>query len=209
MTTTQTKPARNGRRTRDTILDAAARLILVRGYSATSIDDVLRESAVGKGNFYYYFRSKEDLGYAILDRVIRSFIDRTLEPCFSEPDRNRMSQIRCFLDNLVEIQRERGCVGGCPMGNLASELSDVHEGFRGRLAEVFTQWRSRLTASLTEGQMRGEVGRACDPAAVAQFLMASLEGAILMTKVTKDIGVMELCVKELKQYLLLYGGDEQ
>jgi TetR/AcrR family transcriptional repressor of nem operon len=209
MASTQTKAARSGRGTRDTILDAASRLIFVKGYSATSVDDVLRESAVGKGNFYYYFKSKEDLVYAILDRAVRTFVDRTLEPCFSDPGVSRLAQIRCFLDYLVEIQRRGECIGGCMMGNLASELSDVHEGFRARLAEVFAHWRTRLTTALAEGQERGEVSARCAPAAAAQFLVASLEGAILMTKLTKDIHVMEQCVTELTEYLSLYRGVER
>src|SRR5438132_10678158 len=114
--TTATKSLK-GAATRDQILDAAARLIHLQGYHCTSVDDVLRESAVGKGNFYYYFKSKEDLGYAIIDRVVRSFVERTLDPCFSDPDANRLSQIRCFLDRFLQAQRDCNCVGGCPMGN--------------------------------------------------------------------------------------------
>jgi TetR/AcrR family transcriptional regulator, transcriptional repressor for nem operon len=195
---------REGRPTRDAIIEAATRLMAVKGYTSTSVDDVLRESAVGKGNFYYYFKSKEDLGYAILDRVIEVFVERTLDPCFSDPEGNRIGQIHCFLDHVLEAQRKRNCVGGCPMGNLASELSDLHEGFRARLALVFRLWRERLTEALAEGQGRGEVSPQCAPAPVAQFLVAALEGAILMTKVTKEIGVMEECVSELKRYLSLY-----
>ena len=202
--TTETKTSKDGRHTKDGIVDAAARIIHVKGYNRTSVDDVLRESAVGKGNFYYYFKSKEDLGYAIIDRVVRSFVERTLDPCFSDPDANRLSQIRCFLDRFLQAQRDCNCVGGCPMGNLASELSDVHEGFRARLAEIFTLWRARLTQALSEGRARDEVSPGCVPAAAAQFLVASLEGAILMTKLSKDIGVMEQCMAELKRYLSLY-----
>jgi TetR/AcrR family transcriptional repressor of nem operon len=176
----------------------------VRGYQNTSLDDVLRESGVGKGNFYYHFRSKEDLGYAILDQLVAGFLERTLEPCFAAPDVARLSQIRCFLDRVLEAQRQRNCVGGCAMGNLASELSDVHEGFRARLASVFTAWKGRLTVALVEAQARGEVVATCRPDSVAHFLVAGMEGAILLSKVSKDIGVMEQCVAELKYYLTLY-----
>jgi hypothetical protein len=85
----------------------------------------------------------------------------------------------------------------------------VHEGFRARLAEVFAHWRTRLTTALAEGQERGEVSARCAPATAAQFLVASLEGAILMTKLTKDIHVMEQCVTELTEYLSLYRGAER
>lgn len=203
-TATEGSRSRSGRTTREAILAAATRLIHVHGYNQTSLDDVLRESGVGKGNFYYHFKSKEDLGYAILDQVVASFLERTLEPCFSDPDGRPLAQIRCFLDRVLEAQRERNCVGGCPLGNLAAELSDVHEGFRTRLARVFAAWRERLTQALREARRHGEVGDDCRPEAVADFLVAGLEGAILLTKVTKDIAVMEQCVAEMKRYLSLY-----
>ena len=202
---TQITPATSTRRqTREAILDAATGLMHLKGYQATTLDDVLRESGVGKGNFYYYFKSKEDLGYAILDQVIASFLERTLDPCFSDPTGPRVAQVRCFLDRVLAAQRERNCVGGCALGNLASELSDVHEGFRARLTGVFSAWRERLTGALQEAQASGSVRPECRPEAVAQFLVASLEGAILMTKLSKDIAVMERCVEELKRYLTLY-----
>jgi TetR/AcrR family transcriptional repressor of nem operon len=193
-----------GAATKDQILNAAARLIHLRGYHCTSLDEVLRESGVGKGNFYYYFKSKEDLGYAIIDRVVRGFLERTLEPTFADISADPIAQIHGFLDQILENQRKRNCVGGCPMGNLASELSDVHEGFRQRLAEIFAQWRMKVGEALTRGQERGRLRKDFDAAGAAQFLVAALEGAILMTKVTKDISVMEKCVVELKSHLTLY-----
>ena len=201
---TQTTRMRDGRQTREAILEAATELMHLRGYQATTLDDVLRESGVGKGNFYYHFKSKEDLGYAILDQVISAFLERTLDPCFSETSTPRLTQIRCFLDRVLAAQRERNCVGGCALGNLAAELSDVHEGFRERLSGVFKAWRERLTGALEQAQAAGSVRADCRPDAVAQFLVASLEGAILVSKLTKDITVMERCVEELKRYLTLY-----
>ncbi len=195
---------RDGKSTREAVVKAATKLMHVQGYQNTSLDDVLRESGVSKGNFYYHFRSKEDLGYAILDRLVAVFLERTLEPCFSGADTPPLVQIRCFLDLVLEAQRQRKCVGGCAMGNLASELSDVHEGFRARLASVFTAWRARLTVALREAQERGEVVAACEPESVGHFLVAGLEGAMLLSKVSKDITVMEQCVIELKRYLTLY-----
>ena len=144
-----------GAATRDQILDAASRLIYLRGYHCTSLDDVLRESGVGKGNFYYYFRSKEELGFAIIDRLVLGFAERTLEPAFADAHADPVAQIHDFLDRLLENQRQRKCVGGCPMGNLASELSDVHEGFRQRLAGIFLRWRARLTEALDTGPGHG------------------------------------------------------
>lgn len=200
---TETKSAR-GAATRDQILDAATRLIHLQGFHCTSLDDVLGESGVGKGNFYYHFKSKEELGYAIIDRLIRGFVDRTLEPAFADSDRDPVMQIHGFLDRVLDNLRQRDCVGGCPLGNLASELSDVHEGFRKRLAEIFVQWRATLAGSLRRGQASGRLRADCNPDGAAHFIVAALEGAILMSKMTKDIAVMEQCVDELKRHLTLY-----
>jgi len=193
-----------GAATRDQILAAATQLIHLQGYHCTSLDDVLRESGVGKGNFYYYFKSKEELGFAIMDRVFEAFIERTLRPIFADREGDPIAQIHALLDRVLSHQRQQNCAGGCAMGNLASELSDVHEGFRQRLADIFVQWRARLAEALGRGQACGRVREDCQPAAVAQFLVASLEGAILMAKVMKDISVMETCVDELKRHVTQY-----
>src|SRR5581483_10924935 len=202
-TQTATKP-KEGRATREVVIEAATRLIHLKGYQNTTLDDVLTASGVGKGNFYHYFRSKEDLGFAILDRVIESFISRGIDPCFADAEGRRVDQVRCFLGRVRDALRERNCVGGCLFGNLAAELADVHEGFRARLAGLFGLWNGRLTQVLADAQARGEVTAACRPDAVAHFLVASLEGAMLLTKLTKDITVMDRCVEEMNRYLTGY-----
>jgi TetR/AcrR family transcriptional repressor of nem operon len=193
-----------GAATRDQILDAASRLILLRGYHCTSLDDVLKESGVGKGNFYYYFKSKEDLGYAIIARVVKAFVEHVLEPAFADAQDHAVDQIDRFLDLVVEDHRQRKGVGGCPMGNLASELSDVHEGFRQRFAGIFGLWEERMARALERGQATGDLRQDFDPAAAAQFVAAALEGAILMTKVTRDMSVLDNCAAELRRHLTLY-----
>lgn len=196
--------SQKGAATRDQILNAASRLIHVQGYQSTSLDDVLRESGVGKGNFYYYFKSKEELGYAIIDRITQTFIERGLGPAFADVEADPVTQLHAFFERVVEAQRQRNCVGGCAMGNLASELSDVHEGFRQRLAAVFEAYRSHLAEVFRRGQRSGRLRADADASRVAQFLVAGLEGAILLGKVTRDITVMERCVEELREHLALY-----
>jgi len=189
---------------KEQILEVATRLMALRGYHRTSLDDVLRESGSGKGNFYHYFRSKEDLGYAILDRLLERFQARTLAPIFEDSGRDPLSQVEAFLDEILATQRARNCIGGCPMGNLATELADAHEGFRQRLAGGFDRWRQCLTASLMRAQAVGALDAAVDSEALARFLVAGIEGAILLTKVQKDIQVMEHCIAEMRRHLSLY-----
>jgi TetR/AcrR family transcriptional regulator, transcriptional repressor for nem operon len=193
---------------KEQILEVATRQMAVRGYHRTSLDDVLRESGTGKGNFYHYFRSKEDLGYAILDRLLERFETRTLAPIFGDGTRDPIGQVEAYLGEILANQRARNCVGGCPLGNLATELADAHEGFRQRLAEGFERWRAYLAAALARAQALGTLAPEVDPTALARFLVAGIEGAILLTRVQKDIRVMEHCVAELRRHLALYRRPE-
>jgi len=206
VTETKTQPetkSQKGAATRDQILNAASRLIHVQGYQSTSLDDVLRESGVGKGNFYYYFKSKEDLGYAIIDRIRRAFVERGLGPAFGDTDADPVGQLHGFFDRVLDSQRQRNCVGGCAIGNLACELSDVHEGFRQQLAGIFDVYRDHVAEAIRRGQQSGRLRPDADAVRVAQFLVGALEGAILLGKVTRDITVIERCVEELKVHLAL------
>lgn len=190
--------------TREVLIDTASRLICLHGYTNTSLDDILRESKVGKGNFYHYFKSKEALGYAIIDRIVLKFSEEVLAPMFTSSTLPPLERVERFLDHVVETQRQSRCVGGCPMGNLAVELSDVHEGFRQRLAQVFRLWRESVHAALREAREEGSLNHSVNPESLAHFFVASLEGAILLTKVTKDIAVMEQCARELRRHLDFY-----
>src|SRR2546428_13702194 len=99
--TAENGKVREGRSTREAILKAASRLIHVHGYNHTSLDDVLRESGVGKGNFYYYLKSKEDLGYAILDQLIGWLLELLLRVCLQDTQGRALAQIPCLLGRHV------------------------------------------------------------------------------------------------------------
>jgi TetR/AcrR family transcriptional repressor of nem operon len=192
---------------KEQILEVATRLVAAQGYHRTALDDVLRESGTGKGNFYHYFRSKEDLGYAILDRLLERLEARTLGPIFRSGHEAPLAQIEAFLDALLAAQRARNCMGGCPLGNLAAELADAHEGFRRRLAQGFERWRECLGGALARAQAAGTLAPDVEPDGLARFLVAGIEGAILLAKVQKDIRIMEGCVTELRRHLALYRRD--
>jgi TetR/AcrR family transcriptional repressor of nem operon len=190
-------------RTKEHIVEVASRLMHLRGFNHTSIDDVLKESGVGKGNFYYYFKSKEELGYAIIENNLKRFSELVLKRAFAN-QREGLRQIDKFLDIILELHRERKCAGGCPMGNMAMEMSDIHEGFRRRFQAVFEGWRLQVAGVLQRAKLSGRLRDDTDPTALAQFIIAGVEGGILLTKVKKDITVLENCFNELKQHIRMY-----
>jgi TetR/AcrR family transcriptional repressor of nem operon len=189
--------------TKEQIVDAASRLVHVRGFNNTSVDEILRESGVGKGNFYYYFRSKEELGFAILDRGLERISTELIEKQFN-PEKDPWQQILDFLDSLVERARQRACTGGCLLGNLAVEMSDIHEEFRRRLNRAFERLRSRLEVTLTQAKAQGTLRSEADIPRLAHFIVAGFEGAFMMGKLHKDADIMAGVVEELKGHLAQY-----
>jgi TetR/AcrR family transcriptional repressor of nem operon len=186
--------------TKEQILDAASRLIHVRGFNNTSVDEILKESGVGKGNFYYYFKSKEELGFAILERSLERISTELLDKSFS-PEKDPWHQIVDFLDSQVDRVRERGCTGGCILGNLALELSDIHEEFRRRLSEAFNRLRARMEATLNQAKGQGTLRFDTDIPRLAHFIVAGFEGAHMMGKLHKNVDIMAGVVEELKGHL--------
>ena len=189
--------------TRENILEAASRLIHIRGFHNTSIDDILRESGVGKGNFYYYFKSKDELGYATLDRSLERIREDVLEETF-RPERNPWEQLHAFLEALVKRAAQTGCKGGCPLGNLALEMSDVHEEFRHRLTQAFEQVQARLEEALERARIEGSLKPDADIPRLARFILAGFEGAILLGKLYKDPEIMAEVIGELQGHLAHY-----
>ena len=188
---------------KDHIIEVASGLINLRGFNNTSVDAVLQASGVKKGSFYYYFKSKEDLGYAIIESHMRRFSEHVLGKAFSS-NKDALMELEDFLDIILELHRQRNCSGGCLMGNMAMEMSDIHEGFRRRFQEVFEDWRIRVAGVLQKAKISGQFNDHMDSTRLAQFVIAGVEGGLLLSKVKKDIKVLENCFKELKTHIRLY-----
>ena len=189
--------------TREQILDATGRLIHLRGFHNTSVDDILRESGVGKGNLYYYFKSKDDLGFAALDRTLERIRKEVLETVFA-PGGDPWKQLDAFLDYPVERARREGCAGGCPLGNLVLEMSDIHEGFRMRLSQAFGQLRSAIEETLGRARAQGTLRIGADTLRLDHFIIAGLEGAFMLGKLHRDVELMTSVIEELKAHLAQY-----
>lgn len=187
------------------ILDAASQLIAEHGYAQTSVDDVIRQSGLsGKSHFYHYFKSKEELGYEVLNRQFERFAERGLA-ILREPMIDPLDRLALFIDSLVASQAERGWRGGSTFGSLASELADAHEGFRSRIETVFERWASQIQSLLWEARPR--MVEEVDTARMARFIIATLEGAVLMSRVKRDGAVMLGIAEDLKKYVMMHVRD--
>jgi len=187
------------RRTR--ILEAAARVMGERGYRATSVDDVIEAAGLaGKSHFYHYFDSKQELGYAVLEHQFGRFADRGLA-ILREPMIDPLDRLHLFIDSLVALQVADGGRTGSPFGRLAAELASGDEGFRERLAAVFARWADAVRLLLDE---LGEALRpGVDTRRMSRFVVATLEGGLMLARVSRDVGMLAGIAADLKRYVAL------
>lgn len=167
------------------IIDVGTELISVNGYNATGIDAVLRQAGIPKGSFYYYFRSKEDFGLAIIDQFAIHY-DEKLRSFFDDSSVSPLSRMRNYFEHSLGHMTENQFSKGCLIGNLGQELADQNERFRERLDIIFHSWNQHFSSCIAEAQEAGELSGHLDPDAVADFILAGWEGAILRSKVMKS-----------------------
>ncbi len=186
--------------TRDQIITRGAALIHSQGFNATGLQQVLDGAGVPKGSFYFYFKSKEEFGLAIIDRfadVIGALFSRALDV----PGVPALERLGRLLDTYERIFVKSGFTLGCPIGNLSLEMADSSERFRARLQEVIGSLIARIESCLAEAKSAGALSPSCDTAESAHLLFQGLEGAILQMKVTKSVEPLRLFRKYISIYL--------
>ncbi len=199
--TPSTLPAtRKGEETRDRILAAATELIHKRGFKETGLSDILAASGVPKGSFYFYFKSKEDLGRELLVRYrmgAREYLEREAFP----PTGEVIPQFVEFFALSARSQAEGGCEAGCLLGNLAAEVTNIHEDLRVEVVRCFLDLREVFADALERGQHTGELATDFEPGAAAEFLMSVLEGSILLAKARREPAAFDGVRASLSRYL--------
>lgn len=190
---------------RTQIVEAATAVMRRQGFSDTSIDEVIRESGLcGKGHFYHYFKSKEELGYAVLKLQFESFTERGLV-ALRDPTHEPIERLTHFIDAVISAQG--GCPAGTPCGALATEMASQHEGFRQLVDALFQRWADQIEAVLWEARPR--LSDDVDTARLARFIVATLEGAWFMSRVKGDAASAAGIATELKRSVRSYARERE
>jgi AcrR family transcriptional regulator len=189
---------RDPQRTRERLLQAAFQEVYRSGFRGTDLETILHTAGVTKGALYHHFDSKEALGYALVDEVILGLIREK----WFRPLQNSENPI----DALIGVVRSTSLLPehircGCPLNNLAQEMSPLDEGFRKRLAKIFREWHDGIAAALREGQKRGLVRSDVDPDETAIFLIAANEGCWSLAKNSQDARVLKSGIRSMVRYL--------
>ncbi len=194
---------RRDSRSRQRIFEAATTLFHQSGYNGTSLDDILDASGVCRSNFYYHFKSKEDLAMEVLRQQADLFESRCIAGILENSSVSARARLERLFEAVAAGQRAEAYRCGCPFGNLAAELAGIHPEFRRRLSEFFGRWEESVNRCLQDGVSRGEFRSGLDTRALATALVSQIEGAILLTKTHRHEGPIEAGIMTM---LTLLGG---
>src|SRR5579862_9873176 len=155
-------------------------------------------AGVTKGALYYHFKSKEALGYAVVEEIIAPDVHGK----WVRPLQGVKDPIDALIGAVQQIPvRPEDVRGGCQLNNLAQEMSPLDAGFRKRLAAIFDAWREAVARTLREGQTQGSVRSDVEPADAAGLLIAMVEGYASLAKNSQDPKVMKAGIRNIVDWL--------
>jgi TetR/AcrR family transcriptional repressor of nem operon len=170
--------------TRDQIFDAALKLLLERGFNASSVQDITVEAGVPKGSFYNHFESKE----ALAAEIVSDYASRrsTLREILSDDSLPALERLRGYFTALNQRLIDRGFQHGCMIGNMTAELSEQSPVIREQLLRIYGNWSTALEYAIAAGQQDGSIPEQLSPKTLAGFLLNAWEGATLRVRVERN-----------------------
>src|ERR1043166_5218251 len=176
---------------KERLMDAVLELIWTGSYGSTTIDQICDKAGVKKGSFYYFFESKADLAVAALDDGFKEK-RRELDAMFS-PTIPPLERIRNYCEfaykTQAEIKKQCGCVLGCPLFTLGSEVSTQEQKLRSRIEEILEQHGKYFESAVRDAHSAGLV-HAPDAAAKARMIRAYYEGLLTQARIQNDVEVL-------------------
>jgi len=179
-----------GRASRERIVERAADLFAERGIAGTSVDEVLAAAKAGKGQFYHYFRNRDELAAAAVGYRCAQVVDGLTDAL---GDVSSLAGLEQALAGFIAGFEQAG-LPGCPIGTLAAEVAGRNEAARLQAAAGFDAWERLLADALERMRQRGELRADAAPAVLATGLLASIEGGMVLSQARKDVASLRIAV---------------
>ncbi|MCA0003764.1 MULTISPECIES: TetR/AcrR family transcriptional regulator [unclassified Mesorhizobium] len=182
---------------RNRVLDAAQESFQVRGYHASSLGDLMAAAGVSGGALHHHFRTKKALALAVIEERVAAAVEET----WMAPLRAAASAregVRAAFEAVAAELEQQGFVRGCPLNNLAHELSLADAELRAALAGIFAGWRQAIADKVRADQQAGRE-QDTDPQRFAALAVAAYSGAMSMAKTAQDAGMLRDCLAGLEQ----------
>ncbi len=190
---------RKGEIARRRIVERSAGVFNTKGYFGSSMNDLVRETGFEKGGIYNHFAGKEELALEAFDYAAALMRERLRLAL--EGREGVLERLFAIVDELGGLVEDPPVAGGCPILNTAVESDDAHPALKARAAEAATDWLRLIGSLIKEGISSGELEPGTDPRATASVVVATLEGALMLSKLHDDPAHMQRAVDHLKRHL--------
>jgi TetR/AcrR family transcriptional repressor of nem operon len=181
---------------KDKILEAALRLLLSRGYAATTVDEICEAAGVSKGSFYHFFGTKEELGLAVLDQ----FSARNARLVDEGPYRDAADPMKRALelvDHLIATASEMWG-SGCLLGTFALDLAETNPTIRKAVAEKFEGVAEGLADGMAPLATQGQDPAGLSPRDLAEHFIVVVEGALILAKAHQDWSYVDRALERFR-----------
>lgn len=183
-------------------LETAQKIISRKGYSAVGLNEILMAADVPKGSFYYYFKSKDAFGEAMLQNYFEEYL-ATMDTIFSTANQTMAQRLLSYWEHWLDSQETFDCQGKCLAVKLAAEVADLSEAMRLALKYGTTEIINRLADVIDGGMADGSLSIETDANSLAQTLYQMWLGASLMAKITRSIDPMNNAMVATRKILHL------
>ena len=185
---------------RKKVLDVAEVAFQARGYHASSLGDLMAAAGVSGGALHHHFPTKKALALAVIDERVAAAVEQTwIMPVLAAS--TAREGVRAVFETVAAELERQGFVRGCPLNNLAHELSLADPDFRIALASIFSAWRQAIADKLRADQQAGS-DAGTDPERFAALAVAAYSGAMSMAKTAQDASLLRDCLAGLERSAL-------
>lgn len=186
---------------------SAERLMLTKGFAATTVDEICDAADLTKGAFFHYFASKDAVGKATVERFALNLVRAFQGGAFHEKS-DPLERIDGYIDFTAELCESAILQHGCLVGAFSVELAETHPEIRAVCGETFTGWAQGLSHELEAARARYAPDAAVDTQRLANHFIAVLEGALLLAKARQDPQVIAENLEHFRRYVRsLFGGS--
>jgi len=175
------------------LLQATLDLVWTRSYGAVTVDDICEAAGVKKGSFYYFFKSKDELVAAALDRKweeIRPEFDSIFSASRPALERLRLAFEHIYLRQ-KELRAKHGCVLGCPFSSVGSEVIAADKTLRASVQRMIQGKQRYIESALRDLQAEGLLGEGQDPSVLARQVYAYIEGVLAQARIGDDLETLK------------------
>jgi AcrR family transcriptional regulator len=186
--------------TREKLLGAAFNEIHLHGFQAASIANILRDTGLTKGALYHHFPNKQKLGLAVIDEVVKGYLDDTIFSRIRQSEHPVSTLIEIIAASGVNCSLESISLG-CPLNNLMQEISPLDDEFKACLNGILSTWREVIEEALQRERAAGRLRQDVDCRAAALFILSAWEGCVGIAKSLQSPEGFNSCMKQLEDYV--------